>query len=703
MKYLTTLILLTIGLTACKVDTENNPMENNNPLLNKWDTPFGVPPFDEIKNRHFLPAFETAFREHISEIDEIIHDEAAPDFSNVIEALEISGGVLTRVVNVFYPLNSAHTNDSLKDIASEIAPKISAHRDAILLNPALFEKVKAVYEQKETLGLNSEQTILLKETYKDFVRAGANLDEAGRKRMMEINGSLAALSEKFGQNLLDETNDFEYHTTNPEDLGDLPKSLVAAAKKEAEKGGKQEGWVFSLQRPSINPFLQYSPNREGRKQLFEGYAMRGDRDNEKDNKEILIEMANLRVERAKLLGYTSHAHYVLEENSAENPDRVYGFLDKIWSPALEVAKKERADIQKMMKEDGIDDEVKGWDWRYYTEKVRKARYDFDEEALRPYFEFTAVRDGAFQVANKLFGITVHELTDVPRWHPDQQVFEVKEADGKHLGVLYMDFFIRDSKRGGAWMNNIREQSNVNGFVTPIVTNNFNFPPPTEETPSLLSLTEASTLFHEFGHALHGLFSNVTYRSLEGTNVPRDFVEFPSQVMENWMGEPEVLRMFAKHYQTGETIPDELIEKISASSKFDQGFATIEYMAAAYLDLAWHTLEKENIETDARSFEQAEMERIGLIEQIIPRYRSNYFAHIFNGGYSSGYYSYIWSEVLDADAFMAFKEVGIFDQETAARYRKMLASGGTKPGMELYREFRGKDPEIEPLLEKRGLN
>ncbi|MDH5399274.1 MAG: M3 family metallopeptidase [Cyclobacteriaceae bacterium] len=696
-----TLIIITL-MSSCSQNPERQTVvAEDNPLLNSWDTPFGVPPYHLIKNKHYLPAFEKAMEEHNQEIKAIIENKDQPSFENVAEALEKSGAMLDKIANVFYPVNSAHTNDSLKEVASTVAPKLSAHSDEILLNPALFDKVKAVYEQKEALNLEGEELRLLEETYKRFVRAGAALDETSRTRLKDINQRLAELSEKFGQNLLDETNDFEYHITDEADLGNLPSNLLATAKKEAEKRNKTEGWVFTLQRPSINPFLQYSPSREGRKILFDGYAMRANNGNDKDNKALLSEMANLRVERANLLGHTTHAHYVLEENMAENPGKVYEFIDQIWRPALEVAKKERADMQQLMNDDGVEGQLTGPDWRFYTEKVRKARYDFDEEALRPYFEVNAVRDGVFEVCRRLFGLTFHELADAPRWHPDQQVFEVKEADGSHLGVVYMDFFMRESKRGGAWMNSIREQSNRDEFITPIVTNNFNFPPPTDDTPSLLSLSEASTLFHEFGHALHGLFSNVKYQLFEGTSVPRDFVEFPSQVMENWMAEPEVLRLFAKHYQTGEVIPDEFIEKMSASGKFNQGFTTVEYLAASYLDLAWHSLEAP-MNGDVNAFEQTAMDKIGLIEEIIPRYRSTYFAHIFSGGYSSGYYSYIWSEVLDADAFNAFKEAGLFDQELAGRYRKMLSMGGSVPGMELYRTFRGREPQIDPLLEKRGL-
>ncbi len=696
------LFSLLVFIFACNQQNKTTPDMTDNPLLSEWNTPFGVPPFDKIRNADYQPAFEAAMAMHKQEIEEIINNPAPPTFANTIEALERSGKMLGRVSRVFFAVHGANTNDSLREVAKEIAPKLSAHEDDITLNADLFKRVDAVYQQKDSLDLTPEQSRLLEETYKDFVRSGINLPADKQQRLREINAELAQLAQQFGENLLHETNATKVLVTDKADLGNLPASLVAAAAKEAEKNG-QKGWLFTLQRPSINPFLQYSPNRELRKKLFMGYAMRGDNDNEYDNKEILSRMAALRVERAQLKGYDTHAAYILADNMAENPRRVYDFLDKVWPAALNRAKAERDDLQKMMARDGIDDKLRGWDWRYYTEKVRQERYAFDEETMRPYFEVSAVRDGAFMLANKLFGLTFKKLDNIPTWHPDQEVFEVFDADGSHLGILYMDFFARESKRGGAWMNELRPQSKLDGEVTPIVTNNFNFPPPADGSPSLLSFTEASTLFHEFGHALHGLLSDVTYESLSGTNVPRDFVEFPSQVMENWMSEPEVLRLYAKHYQTDEVIPDELIDKIVASGKFNQGFATVEYMAAAYLDMAWHTL-TDTTRQDARAFEDKEMQRIGLIEEIIPRYRSTYFNHIFGGdpSYSAGYYSYLWSEVLDADTFEAFKEAGIFDQETARRYRHLLSQGGTRPGMELYVEFRGREPAIEPLLKKRGL-
>lgn len=680
-------------------------MERANPLLADWHTPFGVPPFDLIESTDYLPALRAGMQQQMAEVDAIVANPEQPTFANTIVALDVSGGTLGSISRPFFAVNGAHADDVIRETAKTVAPELAAHRDNISLNGGLFERVDAVFRQREKLALNGEDLRLLEETHKRFVRAGANLELTAQTRLREINSELATLSQQFQENLLNETNEFEFLVTDRADLGDLPGSLVSLAAEEAKRRGHDcdECWLFTLQRPSINPFLQYSPNREMRRKLFDGYAMRGDNDNENDNKEIVQRTVQLRTERAALMGYETHAHFVLSNNMAETPANVYGLLDQIWTPALRVSKEEREALQAMMHEDGIDDALRGWDWRYYTEKVRKAKYDFDEDALRPYFEVNAVRDGVFAVSTELFGITFRQLEDVPTWHPDQQVFEVLDADGSHLAILYMDFFARETKRGGAWKNALRPQSNVDGFVTPIITNNFNFPAPTEVSPSLLSLGEAETLFHEFGHALHGMFSDVTYQSLAGTRTPRDFVEFPSQIMENWMREPEVLQMFAKHYQTGEEIPQGTIDKIGASAKFNQGFATVEYMAAVYLDMAYHTLDSTEA-VEPRAFESSAMTDIGLIEEIIPRYRSGYFSHIFSGGYSAGYYSYIWSEVLDADGFQAFKETSLLDKDTAARYRKeVLSKGGTAPGMELYVNFRGREPEIGPLLEKRGLN
>ncbi len=673
-----------------------------NPLLADWSTPFGVPPFDLIDQSDYLPALRHGIADQKSEVDAIANSPEPASFANTIEALERSGGILEKVDNVFGAINAANSDDLIRATALEIAPEQAAHQIDILLNEKLFGRIESVYARRTTLGLDPEQMRLLEETHKYFIRAGAELGGEAKQRLREINARLATLSEQFGQNLLAETNAFELLVTDRADLGNLPESLVALAADEANRRGHDcVCWLFTLQRPSINPFLEYSPNRELRRRIYEGYAMRGDNGNENDNNVIVKQMVSLRAEKAQLLGFKTYADYVLSNQMAETPRRVYELLDDIWVPALQTAQAERDTLQAAMKSEGVDGPLKGWDWRHYTEKLRKARYDFDQDALRPYFEYTAVRDGAFMLAGKLFGLRFEPRNDLPTWHEDQQVFEVFDVDGSHLAILYMDFFIRESKAGGAWMNSLRSQSRLDGDVRPIVTNNFNFPPPSGNSPALLSFREAETVFHEFGHALHGMLSDVTYRSLSGTRTSRDFVEFPSQVMENWMSEPEVLRLFARHYETGEIIPDELIEKITASDKFNEGFKTVEYMAASYLDMAYHTRTTTD-DIDTRSFEKAAMAKIHLMDEIIPRYRSTYFAHIFSGGYSAGYYSYLWSEVLDADTFQAFKEAGLFDQSTARRYRQhILSRGNTRPGMELYKAFRGRLPTVEPLLEKRG--
>ncbi len=704
-------LLSTLALAACGDQTGTTggitPSQvsgHDNPILAEWQTEFGVPPFDLIRNEHYEPAFREAMAMHKAEIDAIVDNPEPPTFENTIVALEQSGGMLSRVSRVFGAVSGAHTNDTLQAVDRTMAPLRSAHSDDISLNPVLWERVRAVWEQRADLGLTPEQDKLLEETHKGFVRSGAALDDAAKARVREINSELAELSTSFGENVLAETNAYELLVTDTADLGNLPGNLVALAAERARRSGHESGWAFGLDRPSANPFMESSPNRELRRDVFLGYIMRGDNDNEHDNKRILARMAALRAEKAKLMGYPTHAHFILSNNMAETPDRVMGFLMEVWRPALEVAKQERADMQEIMNAEGVAGTLDGSDWRYYTEKVRKARFDLDQEVLLPYFEVNAVRDGVFMVANHLYGLTFVERTDLPRWHPDQQVFEVLDADGTHQGVLFMDFFARPSKRGGAWMNALRSQSNVDGYVTPIVTTNFNFPAPAGGGPSLIGLDNALTLAHEMGHALHGLLSDVTYESLSGTSVPRDFVEMPSQIMENWMSEPEVLRMYARHYQTGEPLPDEYIEKLEASGTFNQGFITVEFIAAALLDMGWHTL-TEPVEHEARAFENAEMNRVGLIPEIPPRYRSTYFSHIFDGGYSSGYYSYLWAEVLDKDAFMAFKETGdLFNPEVARKLREeVLSKGGTRPGMELYVNFRGREPSIQALLEARGLS
>ncbi len=706
MKKILPFLIFSILFTSCENKTvkkeknDKKPMIEN-PLLAEWNTPFGVPPFNKIKSEDYLPALRTAIKQHKKEVQGIIDNKATPTFKNTIEALEISGKNLKKISSVFFAVSSANTNDILKETKKNIMPELTAHFDGIQLNSKLFNRIKTIHKDKDNLKLAPQELRLLEETYKSYVRAGVNITGNKKGRLKEINKKLSELSTKFGDNLLDETNDFEVYTNNKKDLGTLSESLVAMATMEAKKRGHDSGWSFTLQRPSINPFLQTSPNRDLREKLFLGYAMRGNNNNDKDNKAILNEMANLRLEKANLLGYKTWADYILSDNMAEKPENVYQLMDKLWPSAIKMAKKERNLLANEMKNDGIKETFRGSDWRYYVEKVRAKNYNFNEDETKPYFEFNNVKKGVFALANKLFGLTFKERNDIPTWHKDQQVYEVLEANGEHLGVIYMDFFARESKRGGAWMNELRAQSNVDKFITPIVTNNFNFPAPTKDTPALLSFSQAQTLFHEFGHGLHGLFSKVKYSSMSGTNVPRDFVEFPSQVMENWMSEPEVLAMYAKHYKTGEIIPKELIEKMNKANSFNEGFRTTEYMAAAYLDMNWHTLTTKNTK-DVNIFEKEAMDKIDLINEILPRYRSTYYAHIFSGGYSAGYYAYLWSEVLDADTFKEFKKTGnIFDQTLAKKYRKMLASGGTKSGMELYKEFLGREPKITPLIEKKG--
>jgi peptidyl-dipeptidase Dcp len=677
--------------------------KDDNPLLKPFDTPFGVPPFEKIKIEHFKPAFEEAFRQHNLEIGAITNNRAVPTFENTIEALERAGSLLTSVSRVFFNLNSANTNPEIQAFARDISPELTKHGDNIRLNKMLFSKVKSVYEQKDNLKLTGEKAVLLEETYKGFIRNGAGLNDNDQAKLRKINEEMASLTLKYGENVLAENNAFQMLLDKKEDLAGLPQSLIDAAAETAERAGHKGKWMFTLQNPSLLPFLQYADKRDLREKIWRAYMLRGNNGNEYDNKEIIKNLVNLRIQRAQLLGYPSHAHFILEENMAKNPEGVYKLLDQLWEPALKVAKDEATQFQALINREGGNFKLEPWDWRYYAEKVRQEKFDLDEEALRPYFKLDNVLQGAFTVANKLWGITFKEIKNIPVYHEDVRCYEVLDKDKSHLAVFYTDFHPRASKRGGAWMTSFREQFNKDGKrIHPVVSIVCNFSPPTGDTPSLLTFDEASTLFHEFGHALHGLFSQCDYVSISGTSVPRDFVELPSQVMEHWAGEDEVMAMYAKHYKTGEVIPRALLDKMRASEHFNQGFATGEYLAASYLDMAYHTLTSP-FTSDVNSFEDKEMKKIGLIGEIIPRYRSTYFNHIFAGGYSSGYYSYIWSGVLDSDAFEAFKENGIFDQKTAMSLRKnILERGRSDDPMKLYVKFRGSEPSIEPLLRKRGL-
>jgi peptidyl-dipeptidase Dcp len=626
-----------------------------------------------------------------------------PTFENTLEALEESGRLLRNVQNVFRNMSSAHTNEDIQGIAKEIAPKLSKHFDDIKFNDRLFQRVKAVYGQRDGLELTPEQDRLLEKYYKDFIRGGAGLSADKKAELAEINQELSVLSITFGENLLKENNRFELVIESEDDLAGLPEAVRTAAAEAAVERGHEGKWVFTLHKPSMIPFLQYSEKRDLREKIFKAYIERCNHDDELDNKKILSRMASLRVKKAKLLGYETHAHFVLEENMAKEPENVYDLLEKLWKPALKRAKQEAAALQEMIDEEGGSFELEAWDWWYYAEKLKKAQYELDDEILRPYFELENVRSGAFDLAGRLFGITFEEIKEVPKYHEDVRVFEVKDADGSHVGVLYTDYYPRASKRGGAWMSAYIQQSKLWGErQVPVITNVGNFSKPTGDMPALLSLDEVYTLFHELGHGLHGLLSDCTYPMLSGTNVAQDFVELPSQIMENFVTEPEMLKNYACHYKTGEPIPQELIEKIRMAKHFNQGFATTEYLAASFLDMDWHTL-TEPAELDPVQFEKKSLGRIGLIPEIVVRYKSPYFRHIFSGDYSSGYYSYVWAEVLDADAFQAFKETSLFDRETGMKFRRnVLSAGGTEDPMMLYKRFRGAEPKIDPLLERRGL-
>jgi peptidyl-dipeptidase Dcp len=688
-------------LSTIAINAGNDPSEN--PFFKPYGTPFETPPFNQIKTEHYLPAFEEGVKQQKAEIEAIITNSAEPTFENTIEALEKSGKLLTKVSGVFYNLTSAHTNDDLQALSKTITPMLTKHNDEINLNPELFEKIKKLYEKINKFNLAVEQKTLLEKYYKNFIRGGANLNGEDKERFKKINEELSLLSLRFGENLLKENNAFELIIEDEKDLAGLPKAVKNSAAEAAIQKGHEGKWVFTLHKPSLIPFLQYSQVRPLREKMFKAYINRGNNNNENDNKEILNKIASLRVERANILGYKTHADFILEENMAKNPKTVLEFLNKLWEPALNVAKHEAEELQQMIYKDGGDFNLEAWDWWYYSEKLRKDKYDLDEEMLRPYFKLENVINGAFEVAGKLYGINFAERFDIPIYHEDVRVFEVKEADGKHIGIFYTDYFPRASKRGGAWMNSYRKQSRLDDVnINPIICNVGNFSKPSGNMPALLSFEEVNTLFHELGHALHGLLSNSTYPSISGTSVPRDFVELPSQIMENWASHPDVLKMFAKHYQLNDPMPDDLIKKIVNASKFNQGFATVEYLAASFLDMDWHTLTDSQIK-ETLQFEKESLSKIGLIPEIESRYQSTNFAHIFSGGYSSGYYSYIWAEVLDADAFEAFKENGIFDKVTATAFRQnILEKGGIEDPMVLYKRFRGAEPKVEPLLERRGL-
>ena len=688
------IILSGIFIMACS-------NQNNNPFFNEWDTPFQVPPFDQIEEAHYMPALMEGLDRQSDEIDNIINNSDTPTFENTIETFEASGQLLNKVQNVFDNISGTNANDNLDNIAMEFTPINTKHNDDINLNNKLFERIKYVYDKVNRDELTTEQNTLLDKIYGDFVRNGANLNDEQKSELREINEDLSLLSLTFNQNVRNDGNEWEIILEELDLIG-LPESVKSTAANIASERGHDGKWVVTLDKPSWIPFLTYSERRDLREIVFSAYANRGNNNNEYDTKSIIPKIVNLRIERANLLGYKNHADYVLERSMAKTEENVYDFLNKLWKPALNRAKTEAYDLQSMIYANDEKFKLEPWDWWYYAEKVRLEKYDLDDNELRPYFDVDNVRDGAFWLANKLFGITFEERNDIPKYFHEVKTFEVKEADGTHIGILYTDYHPRKGKGTGAWCSGFRYQSNRNGkWVYPVSINVGNFTSPTNDKPALLSFDEVETLFHEFGHALHGLLRNRTY-----TNqiMPRDFVEFPSQIMENWASEPEVLKQYALHYETGEPIPDELITKIQNASLHNQGFETVEYLAASFLDMDWHTL-TETKEWDVLDFDKTSMENIGLISEIIPRYYSYYFKHVFSGwAYAAGYYSYIWAAILDADAFQYFKDSGdLFNKEIAAKYRKYaLGLSGTEDAAEIYRKFRGKDPEIEPLLIRRGL-
>ena len=670
----------------------------DNPFFSAYKTPFDTPPFDRIKIGHYLPAVQEGIKRQQAEVDAIVNDPKPATFENTIVALDRSGELLSKVTVVFYELLTAVTNAEMQEAAKQISPLLSAHSDNISLNPKLFARVKAVYDQRAGLKLTQEQLYLLENAYRSFVRGGALLDEKQKARMRDVNRDLSLLGLKFDDNLLTETNNSYIIIDNKDDLAGLPEGVIAMGEETAKSMNMSGKWVFTTQRPSWTPFLQYSTKRDLRETLYTAYCMRGDRDNDQDNKMTLQKIITLRCERAKMLGYATPAHFLLENRMAKNPETVNAFLMRLWKPSLEQAKNEAAAMQALIDQENGGFKLASWDWWHYAEKVRMAKYALDDSALRPYFKLENVQKGIFTLCEKLYGIKFSERTDIPIYHPEVKVFEVKEADGRHLGILYMDFFPRDSKQGGAWSGGFRNAFYENGKrVTPVANLVCNFTKPTPGTPSLLSIDEVNTFFHEFGHALNTLFANGTYHT---NTAPQDSVELPSQIMEDWALEPELLKLYATHFKTGEVIPVALVEKIKKSSLFNQGFETVEYLAACLLDMAWHTLDTA-ANLNVTRFEGKVLSEIGLIPEIVSRYRSTYFSHII-GGYAAGYYSYIWAGVLDSDAYEAFKETSLFDKKIAASFRKnILEKLGTEDAMTLYVRFRGREPKVEPLLKRRG--
>jgi peptidyl-dipeptidase Dcp len=680
--------------------------QTTNPLLEKWTTPFELPPFDRIKPEHFLPAYQTAITEELAEVDAIVATSAAPNFDNTIAALEKSGATMQRVGSVFSNLNQSNTNKELQAVARQTAPMLAKHRSTIYLNQGLFKRVEAVHASRSAAGLNPEQVRLVERYYKQFIRAGAQLDAAKKARLAEIDQTMASRTTQFAQNLLADTAAYELVLDKEADLAGLPESVRASAAETGKQRGKPGKWVFTLQRSSIEPFLQLSTRRDLREKAFKAWAARGDNENQYDNKALIREIVLLRMEKAQLLGHQTFAQYSLDDTMAKTPAAAKGLMEQLWKPAISTAQRETAELQAAMTADKQPGKLEAWDWRFYSEKVRLAKYNLDEEQLKPYFPLDRMIEASFWVASKLFGLNFTERTDLPKYHPDVRTWEVKRADGSLVGIFYGDYYARPTKASGAWASSFRRQQRLIGNITPVGVNNLNFNKPPAGQPALLSYDDATTLFHEFGHGLHGLLSNATYPSLAGTAVPRDFVEMPSQLYEHWMAENQVLEKFARHYKTGEVIPKQMLAKLKEARNFNQGFSMVEYLASALVDLEWHQIDKAQT-IDVREMEAGWLKKYGMPREIIMRHRSPHFSHIFGSptGYAAGYYSYRWSAVLDNDGFEAFTEKGDpFDPETAKRlYTYIYSAGGTEDPMELYKKFRGRTPTTDALMRSLGFN
>ena len=674
--------------------------DTSNPFLSEFETPYGTPDFDRIKVEHYEPAFLKGIKQQNEEIKAIVENPDEPSFENTIVALDNSGEILARVSGVFFALTEADTNDEMMALEAKIAPMLSEHSDNIFLNQELYKRVAAVHAQEEAgkIQLTTEQHYLLDKYYKEFVRSGAGLDAQKQERLREINKQLSTLTIEFGNHVLADNNDYLLVVDKKEDLAGLPDAVIAGAAQEAKAHGKDGKWVFTLQESSRTPLLQYAQNRELRKNIYQAYTSLGNRGNANDNKEVLKKVLALRLEKAQLMGFNNFAEYQLADNMAKNPKNALDLLYGLWEYSIKNAKAEAAELQEIMDREGKGEKLEAWDWWYYAEKLRQEKYDLNEDAIKPYFSQEDVHNGLCTVVNKLYGITLTPCDSISVYNKDVKTYIVKDADDSLLGVFYSDYMPRASKRSGAWMSNFREQQEG---VRPLIYNVASFTKPAGDLPSLLTIDEARTMYHEFGHALHGLLTQCKYKGVSGTSVAQDFVELPSQIMEHWAVSPEVLKMYAKHYQTREAIPDSLIAKIENQALFNQGFMTTELLAAAILDMEMHCLTTME-GFDVLQFEKQLMDKLGLIPQVAPRYRSTYFNHIM-GGYAAGYYSYIWAERLDTDAFEAFKEHGLFDQATATSFRKnILEKGGSDDPMKLYVTFRGAEPSLDALLKTRGL-